>query len=83
MAAVLAHGLIALFGEASAGPPCPAQGAHQESCEQSGIDIVAHGVGDGELGRVPVDHVVEGVTPDVIGRLQRPGDRELGRLTCQ
>ncbi|MET7656855.1 MULTISPECIES: hypothetical protein [unclassified Streptomyces] len=41
---------------------------------------MTHGIGDGQLDGLPVDHLVEGVTPDVIDRLQRSGHRELRSL---
>src|SRR5690348_7963942 len=49
LAAVLAHslvGLASLFGQAGAGPPGPAQRAHQEGGQQRGVDVVTHGIGD-------------------------------------
>jgi hypothetical protein len=37
---------------------------------------VPHGVGDGDVEVLTVDGVVEGVTPDIVGRLEPPGQGE-------
>lgn len=85
-ATVLGHGLVGalrLLGEAGPLPAGAAQCADEEGGQERGVHVVPHGIGDGQLDVVAVYDVVEGVAADMLGRLQGPGDRELGRLAGQ
>lgn len=55
-------------------------GVDEEGRQQGGVDVVAHGVGDGQLQGVVLEGEVVGVTGDGVRGDQSPGQGELGRL---
>lgn len=73
-------GLTGLLGEVRSGTAGAARGVDQQGRHQRGVDVMAHGVGDGQVQGVLVEGVVVGVAGDVGGRDQRAGEIELGGL---
>src|SRR3712207_9082571 len=53
-----------------------AQAAEQDAGQQGGVDVVADGVGHGQVQGVAVERVVEGVAADGVRGLQPAGDGE-------
>ena len=72
-----------LLGQRRATAPAVAEAADQQSRQQRRVLRVAHGVGERDVQRVPVEAVVEGVATDVARRLHRAGDGELPGLARQ
>ncbi len=73
-------GPLGLLDEAEAAPPAVAQASDTEGGELRGGDAVPHGVGDRQVQRSALDHVVERVAAGVVGRHQPAGQGELRSL---
>ncbi|SCD66542.1 hypothetical protein GA0115246_1043413 [Streptomyces sp. SolWspMP-sol7th] len=73
-------GLPGLFGQVGTGAAGTAGGVDGEGGQQGGFGVMAHGVGDRHVQGVGVEGVVVGVAGHGVGRYQRAGERELGRL---
>lgn len=74
-------GLMGLVGQVGSFAPRAAQSANKQGGDEGGMDVVAHGVGDGHVQGVAVEGVIEGVAGDLFGRDQLAGDRELWCFT--